>query len=214
MFRSPKPTAHWWRFFPLLPPFKWTCQRFDIVAPQAATTQLTRSCADATRLTHSNEAAFHGAEEFLLWHREINTHKEVGREKNTVVKSRFRSITARKMRVKLSRPLSVTLAAALVSGALAPADAVPWKPLTACDCPRCSTRPISGALRASAFRKKREGGRFFRDPFRGARVKREADNIADLKLKRYKKKFQKHYTVITFLLELYDYDGNKRAVLM
>lgn len=119
---------------------------------------------------------------------EINTHKEVGREKNTVVKSRFRSITARKMRVKLSRPLSVTLAAALVSGALAPADAVPWKPLTACDCPRCSTRPISGALRASAFRKKREGGRFFRDPFRGARVKREADNIADLKLKRYKKK--------------------------
>lgn len=47
-------------------PFKLTCQRFDIVAPQAATTQLTRSCTDATRLTHSNEA-FYGNEEFLLW---------------------------------------------------------------------------------------------------------------------------------------------------
>lgn len=57
------------------------------------------------------------------------------------------------MRVKLSSPLSVILAmkaVTLISGALAVANTVDWKPLTACDCRRCNTPPISGTLRASA----------------------------------------------------------------
>ena len=38
--------------------FKMRCQWFDMAAPQATKIQLMRSCAHATDLTHSNEAAF------------------------------------------------------------------------------------------------------------------------------------------------------------
>lgn len=93
----------------------------------------------------------------------INTPKWARRGKKEGGGGRIGSITTRKTKGKLSHTGCDSR-----SRRLALDDAMPWKPLTACDCSQCGTRPISGALRASAFRRKRWGGQFSRDVFREA----------------------------------------------